>query len=270
MWLFQRIGRSHFLRRSIRYRFFELLKKDVQFEVAFYGLKWVGNLVNFVDRSVFFFGAHEREQLNFSKKFISNATVVDCGANTGNHSLFYSVFARRVISIEASDIRVSEIRERLARNDISNVIVLNCGVGSENNVLMPFYHATGDNQGVSSFLDEFAPGNSFTKHVNLRTLDSIVIELKIPKVDFIKIDVEGFDYEVLKGSRTIIERDSPVIQIEYHPRDLEKMMDFLSDFENYIPKSLIVNQPFFVLNWYRGKLLTFDPNLRCEVFLLPS
>lgn len=264
------IGNLNFIRRSIRFRIFNKLKQDYEFEVNYFNYKYEGNLNNYVDRSVFFFGAHEREQLVFSKRYINNSTIIDCGANTGSHSLFYSRYGKYVVSIEPNEDKILELKNRIYLNNISNITLLHCGVGSENNQSMPFYQATGDNEGISSFINNFSPENQYIKNVVIRTLDNIVGELRIFRVDFIKIDVEGFDYEVLKGSKETILRDRPIIQIEYHPRDLEKMNDFLSSNYNYTPKSLIVNRPFFVFNKNRGKLQTFDPKLRCEVFLFPN
>ena len=64
------IGRMNFIRRSLRFRIFQKIKNDLDFEVRFYGYKYIGNMNNYIDRSVLFFGAHEREQLEFSKNLL--------------------------------------------------------------------------------------------------------------------------------------------------------------------------------------------------------
>jgi FkbM family methyltransferase len=264
------VGHIRIIRRSLRYRLFNILKKDFAFEVNLYGYKYIGNLNNFIDRSIFFFGAHEKEQLDFSKNLIRNAQVVDCGANTGSHSLFYSAFAKNVLAIEASKIKTKELQNRISLNNINNVVLLNCGVGSSDNVSMPFYESQGDNEGVSSFVEDFSVQNSLSGNVLIRTLDSIINEQKIAKVNYIKIDVEGFDYEVLKGAENIIKRDEPVIQIEFSPRDHKKLEEFLSKYPMYEARNLIVNRPFFIFNRYRGKTIKFKPSLRSEVLLFPQ
>lgn len=264
------IGKRDFIRRSLRYRVFTKLKMDFEFEVNFYGYKYRGNLNNYIDRSVFFFGAHEKEQMNFSKKYIKDCIVIDCGSNTGNHSLFYSAFSKQVISIEANETLVKDLKNRIHLNKISNIDTYNCGAGSQNAKSLPFYISESDNYGVSSFIDNFAPNNSIIKQVEIKTLDSIVMNYKNSKIGFIKIDCEGFDYEVLKGARGLISRDMPLIQIEYNPRDLNKLNDFLVQHPMYTPMSLIVNQPFFIFNFYKGDLSTFNSKLRSEVFLIPE
>ena len=213
LWLVRWVGHRNIIRRSLRFRVFEKIKKDFAFEVRFYKYKYKGNLNNFIDRSVFFFGAHEREQLEFSKKIIRNKLVIDCGANVGNHSLFYSRFAKFVISIDANILVLEELKLKIKSNKIKNINCLNFGVGSVNNIIMPFFRATGDNLGVSSFIENFSPQNLNPINVTLRTLDSILVDSKEP-VGYIKIDVEGFDYEVLKGAHKTISAFAPVIQIE--------------------------------------------------------
>ena len=268
-WLARWVGHRSLIRRSLRFRVFEKIKNNFDFEVRFYGYKYKGNLNNFVDRSVFFFGAHEREQLEFSKKIIRNKLVVDCGANVGNHSLFYSRFAKSVISIDANILVLEELKLKIKLNKIKNITCFNFGVGSVNNIVMPFFRATGDNLGVSSFIENFSPQNLNPINVTLRTLDSILADSKEP-IGYIKIDVEGFDYEVLKGAYKTISIFAPVIQIEYIPRDKSKLMTFLKENPRYQPRTLIVNQPFFIFNRPRGKLVEFDSNLRGEVFLFPQ
>ena len=54
-----------------------------------------------------------------------------------------------------------------------------------------------------------------TSLIKLDKLDHIIRKKKIKKVDFIKIDVEGAEYEVLKGSEKLI-KNHPVIQLEFN------------------------------------------------------
>jgi len=241
---------------------------NYKFEVDFYGYRYTGNLDNFIDRSVFFFGAHEREQLEFSDKFIKDKIVFDCGANFGNHSLFYSRLAKSVISIEPNTLALNELKTKISLNSIQNIICLSYGVGSINNVQLPFYRATGDNLGVSSFGKNFSLHNVEAEDVTIRTIDSIFNELKIATIDFIKIDVEGFDYEVLKGAHEAIIKYFPTIQIEYYPRDLSKITEFLDKYQKYEAKSLIVNRSVFIFNRPKGKLVKFNPDHRGEVFIM--
>ena len=52
--------------------------------------------------------------------------------------------------------------------------------------------------------------------VQVDTLDRIVDEYGLEKLDLIKIDVEGAELDVLNGSRGVLERDKPILLIEVH------------------------------------------------------
>jgi hypothetical protein len=75
--------------------------------------------------------------------------------------------------------------------------------------------------------------------VPIDTLDHQVTERKMSKVDFIKIDVEGFEQAVLEGAVATLERDHPVLFIELAAR---------------IPERSYVNPHFReTLAWLEGK-----------------
>ena len=62
--------------------------------------------------------------------------------------------------------------------------------------------------------------------VEVRKLDTVLKDLKI---DVIKIDVEGSEFDVLKGAIDIIKRDKPVLYIEFHNSDRPKIIDWLGE-----------------------------------------
>ena len=64
--------------------------------------------------------------------------------------------------------------------------------------------------------------------VSIKKADSFINEMK--KVDFVKIDVEGYELEVLLGMRTIISKYRPIIVFEYLIGYSERMELSYSDF----------------------------------------
>ena len=97
------IGTARWIRWGIRYKIFTFLKPiDFEFAVPFYGRTYRGNLNNFIDRAVYFFGAYEREVMEYMGSLImSDSVVLDIGANVGHHSLFFSTKAKEVHAFEA-------------------------------------------------------------------------------------------------------------------------------------------------------------------------
>lgn len=58
--------------------------------------------------------------------------------------------------------------------------------------------------------------------VPAKTLDSLVKECNLPKVDLVKIDTEGFEGQIIKGSSHTISRFKPKIIVEVHSEELRK------------------------------------------------
>jgi hypothetical protein len=124
---------------------------------------------------------------------------VDVGANYGFVSLVMakSVVDGQVFSFEIDPGICEVIATTIARNDLSDVVTLiPCGVGAENQ-------------------------NGFV------TIDSIVEQHHIERLSFIKIDVDGGDFDVLDGARKTIRKHLPVIVIEMEKRQRE-IYDLLS------------------------------------------
>jgi len=68
--------------------------------------------------------------------------------------------------------------------------------------------------------------------VACRTVQLFKIDdLNLPRVDFIKLDVEGMEMEALRGAQKVLERDHPTLLIEWIKCDRTKIREFLSQFE---------------------------------------
>ncbi|HUU59089.1 MAG TPA: FkbM family methyltransferase, partial [Phycisphaerae bacterium] len=77
-----------------------------------------------------------------------------------------------------------------------------------------------DNQGLASIVSKPSEGCE-CKAVETTTLDSFTAERGIKRVDFIKMDVQGAEYKILQGSRSVLSRFAPVLVVEVSPKDLE-------------------------------------------------
>lgn len=128
--------------------------------------------------------------------------ALDIGAHIGLWSRELSAVFEEVIAFEP----VEEFRQCFIKN-----------VTADNVSLFPF--ALGSSAGHVQ-LDN-PPGNSGMSHitklctdgVEMRTVDSFEFEM----VDFVKIDVEGFELYVLEGARQTLTRCRPVVTIEQKP-----------------------------------------------------
>jgi FkbM family methyltransferase len=137
--------------------------------------------------------------------------AVDAGACFGDTALAFADSVTpegRVFSFEPLLSHVGIVRHNLAQNpEIGNV------------ALFPF--ALGDrNQEGEVASGDVNPGFSVAQEssgVKLRTLDRMVEDGSIPKVDFVKMDIEGFELAALKGAEQTLRRFRPKLAISiYH------------------------------------------------------
>ena len=135
--------------------------------------------------------------------------VLDCGANVG---VFTRMALERgaglVVSIEPAPKTVECLRRNFEKEIAAGrVIVVPKGVWSHSDVLELAQGGDGNSTG-----DSFVLGQNQANKVKvpLTTIDILAVELKLPRVDFVKMDIEGAEKEALRGAAETIRR--------YHPR----------------------------------------------------
>jgi len=145
--------------------------------------------------------------------------VYDIGAHIGTYSILAlqkSAPNGSVVAYEPAELTRAFLARHLRCNGVeSRAIVRPVCCGSGDGIASLYYHE-GEMDGDSGLLP--APGLA-SKNVPLRTIDSEVADLGLtPKI--IKIDVEGWEWEVLKGAETTLRRHRPLLFLSLHPRAL--------------------------------------------------
>lgn len=160
-------------------------------------------------------------------------TIIDVGANYGFLTVVFSKYVSdlggRVYSFEPHPKIFSSLRKTITSNKIKNIFLENYAVGDkecEIDINISNY--------TSNVLDIFG-GNVKTKRIKQISLDKYFFENKSHsfdvKIDFIKIDVDGYEYQVLQGCKKIIEKYRPVLVVELNNDD--RVVKFLKDM-NYV------------------------------------
>jgi FkbM family methyltransferase len=165
-----------------------------------------------------FFEAMELEELR--KVVRPGAHVVDVGANTGNHTVFFAgpMKAASVLPFEPLPAAAAALRDSVARNDLRNVDLSRLGIGvSDRKDRMRLVFSGRGGLGATSLEPDPAG------EIVVSPLDSMVSD----RVDLLKIDVEGMEMSVLAGSRELIRRWKPLIFIEIANRNTPALMDWL-------------------------------------------
>jgi FkbM family methyltransferase len=145
--------------------------------------------------------------------------VVDGGANDG----YYAIFAARKVGAEGAVVAAEPSRREYER------LVANVRLNSLSNVVaMPVALGSGPGEATLAIAEEEHSGqNTVGEHVSnakvetvshesvpVVTIDSLVADRGLERVDLVKLDVEGCELAVLEGARKTIERFHPLLQVE--------------------------------------------------------
>lgn len=148
----------------------------------------------------------------FKKLILPMDIVVDVGANIGLTTILFSSLARKVVGFEASPSTYSILCDNVHRNGITNAVLVNVGLGEKTESSTITFSANNRSGGFVS--DRVRPiGGHMTENIEIRRLDDIWCIFGEP-INFIKIDVEGFEENVIKGGSGIIEKFRPPIILE--------------------------------------------------------
>lgn len=140
-------------------------------------------------------------------------TVLDVGANIGCTALLLSQLSQSVHAFEPSPTTFAFLRQNLLANGVGNVTAHNLGLGLEDGGAELTYSPSNRSGGFVSGRTR-ASGDHVRERISLRRLDTAVRELGLRSVDFIKIDVEGFEGQVLKGGADTLFRHRPLVVLE--------------------------------------------------------
>jgi FkbM family methyltransferase len=165
---------------------------------------------------------------------------IDVGAHIGKYALQVAKIIGEnglVIAIEASPINYNVLLKNCRLNNIRNIIALNIAAWKSNNELKLFIGKVGGWHSV-----KFNSGLGFVK-VSAKALDNVLKELHINRVDWIKIDVEGAEYEALEGLKNTIQQYKPTLIIEVFKENIEKVTKFMNE-SNYIVKLIPETPPY--------------------------
>ena len=208
------------------------------------------NILNFFD---YFY---QLKILKFLKKnnFLKFDIFFDVGAHKGESINFFSknFIIKKIYSFEASPINFEKLESATKkynkRFEKSNIIIENLALGSQNtNILLK----QSDESSSSTFNDINYESSYFKKKqqllksknkffteidVKMITLDNYVSQKEIQKIDFLKIDTEGYEYEVLLGMKDTIKKVQ-LIMFEHHYDNMIKKGYTFTDINKLLIKN---------------------------------
>jgi FkbM family methyltransferase len=140
-------------------------------------------------------------------------TVLDIGANIGCTSILFGTRARRVISFEPSPTTYTFLQKNIQASGLENVTLNNLGLGKTAGRFELTFSVDNRSGGFVSNKQQASAGHQI-EAIEIAQGDAFLAESDIGKVDFIKIDVEGFERDVIEGLRETISTSKPTVTLE--------------------------------------------------------
>lgn len=193
-----------------------------------------------VPRLLYFAGANEPEEMQLvQSEFHKDWIALDIGAHIGSYTLFMAHLLDpsqgRVYAFEPSPHNFEKLKHHTLINKLNHVEIYNMAVGSEDGEI-DFYLASQNNSSMSSMYRKEQGYQKTT--VPVCTLEHFVHEKKIQRLNFIKMDVEGAEPDVIEGGRDVLLHFAPHMLLELngillsrrgsHPGEMVKLLQSLN------------------------------------------
>jgi FkbM family methyltransferase len=216
------------------------------------GIHWNLDLQEGIDFAIFIFGCFEKETTNALSRMIKKGDVViDIGANIGAHTLHMAKSVGdkgKVFAIEPTNYAFNKLKNNIMLNPlISNRII-------PRQLLLVSEHNKNDKvSGIYSSWPLVDTDNRHRVHCGVEmsisnakknTLDNVIVENRISKIDFIKLDVDGNELDILIGGQNSITKFRPIFVMELGPDQYEKN----SNFDKVVELMVSMGYEFYSLN----------------------
>jgi len=227
--------KKHFIRKFLSQNSSQFLDSGFK-SMAVYAFDYIGYTI-LID------GVYEIRELNLIKDFIKlefpsavEGLCIDAGANIGNHSVFFGKIFKRVFSFEPNPKVYKLLEVNTFENE--NIETFNFGLSSqakEVNLYCDELNLGGSSQEAQESLNKVT--------VKMEKLDDI--DFNDEKVNFIKIDVEGHEIQLLEGAKKTIQKHKPIIAFEQHAFDfVEGTSDSIEFLRKYGYKKFYVTKTY--------------------------
>ena len=185
-------------------------------------IKWNLNLNEGIDLSIFLFGNSEKKILNLSKLFSKRndpLIIIDIGANIGSVSLILAKKFKdsKVYAIEPTNYAFNKLSTNLDLNDdLKDRVFLKQLFVSENKKPQKVWSSWNFEKSNNKHQKHMGTLKEIKQNSYIRLEEFIETE-KLTSVDFIKLDVDGHELDVLKSGEKSLAKIKPVIFIEIAP-----------------------------------------------------
>jgi FkbM family methyltransferase len=232
-----------------------------QVQVVRNGFCWDLDLAEGIDLAIFAFGSYERKTGRVLQRLVgAGSAVLDIGANIGAHTLRLGRLVGptgKVYAFEPTDYAFRKLERNLELNpEIASSVVAEQIrlIGNRQRESSDEIYSSWKVVGADVRHPKHFGIAQSTSGARAMTLDRYCQQQGIARVDFVKLDVDGFECEVIAGGMKVLERDRPKICMELAPYVLAERGSSLDEL-----LSLLDQCEYKLTDLSNGRTLTRDP-----------
>ena len=220
--------------------------------------------VDHIERELFWYGAYEEKEGTMFINFVTpECTVLDIGANIGLYSLLTAHKEKEctVYAFEPSACTFNKLTYHIQLNHYNHIKPVHAAAGKQKEQLL-LHLASEQNRGMTGFkAAENATGT--TELINVLPVDEFILQHNLQSVTLVKIDVEGYELQVLEGMKLLLATNRPVVAIEIsgetlgrYDQSTQQVYDFFEQ-RNYIAYEAVAAQSLQRIRTYKDCNLAF-------------
>ena len=186
------------------------------------GIEYVLDLSDWIQLNLYVLGRYEADDLRLMAQYLKTDSVfLDVGANIGLFSLNASNIIKtgEILAFEPMSKNFDKLTEHIKRNNIKSIKAFKKAVSDRHSLLTIYTDANDKNNGMASVYGDTEAGH---ERVEAVCLDDFLMAQGISRLDFIKIDIEGYELPALHGLKNTIMRHHPIILIEIDDNILKR------------------------------------------------
>jgi FkbM family methyltransferase len=172
-----------------------------------------------ISRELATYKTHEPLTTSLMYKILKEGMVcLDIGSNIGYYVLLESRLVGKegvVIGIEPSPINFEYLKKNMGISENKNIEIYNFAAADENKMLDFVISSKSNWSKVLSENEKIKEGEKLVK-IQAKRIDTFVKERKYQRIDFVRMDVEGYEYYLLNGLEEVMKTFKPNLLIEVH------------------------------------------------------
>jgi FkbM family methyltransferase len=227
-------GARYFFYRKLKEMNIDLQKEHI-IKINDYMLNTIPNDTG-ISSELLSFRTHEP----LSTKLLNNTiqegmTCLDIGANIGYYALLEKQLVGskgKVIAVEPSPKNFKYLKKNaeLNTNNFCNLEIFNFALSATDGFASFLIN---DRSNLCKIVENTSKGQPGVIDVPKKSIDSFISEENIKRVDFLRMDVEGHEKEIISGAKLTIQKHKPMLYVETHKAlmGIEKTIDFLKQLQ---------------------------------------